>query len=151
CLFERHAQLVSGRDKSQKFREGIMISRSMIVVSALSVACLAAEPAHSAGKDKQLGKVHFETSCKPAAQKLFDRGMLYQHSFWYSAAKRTFEDVLKADPECAIAYWGIALSYLYNPHAPPPPENLALGLEAVKKGQALGAKTQRERDYIDAI
>ena len=53
--------------------------------------------------------------------------------------------------ECAIAYWGIALSYLYNPHAPPPPENLALGLEAAKKGQALGAKTQRERDYIDAI
>ena len=47
--------------------------------------------------------------------------------------------------------WGIALSYLYNPHAPPPSESLPLGLEAVKKGQALGAKTQRERDYIDAI
>ena len=47
--------------------------------------------------------------------------------------------------------WGIALSYLYNPHAPPPPESLPRGLEAVKKGQALAAKTQRERDYIDAI
>ena len=67
------------------------------------------------------------------------------------ASRRTFEEVLQEDPECAIAYWGIALSYLYNPHAPPPPENLPLGLEAVKKGQALGAKTQRERDYIDAI
>src|SRR5215471_19783417 len=104
-----------------------MISRSMVVASALSVACLA-QPAQSAGKDRLLGKVHFETSCKPAAQKLFDRGMLYQHSFWYSAAKRTFEDVLKADPDCAIAYWGIAISYLYNPHAPPPLENLPLGL-----------------------
>ena len=41
--------------------------------------------------------------------------------------------MLKADPNCAIAYWGIALSYLYNPHAPPPKENLALGLEAVKE------------------
>src|SRR6516162_11055489 len=127
-----------------------MISRSVVVAGALSVACVA-QPAHSTGTDKQLGKVHFETSCKPAAQKLFDRGMLYQHSFWYSAAKRTFEEVLKEDPQCAIAYWGIALSYLYNPHAPPPPESLPLGLEAVKKGQALGAKTQRERDYIDAI
>jgi tetratricopeptide (TPR) repeat protein len=127
-----------------------MITRSIVVVGALSVACLV-QPANSAGKGNQLGRVHFETSCNPAAQKLFDRGMLYQHSFWYSAAKRTFEDVLKADPNCAIAYWGIALSYLYNPHAPPPPENLALGLEAVRKGQALGAKTQRERDYIDAI
>jgi hypothetical protein len=77
--------------------------------------------------------------------------MVYQHSFWYSAANRTFEDVLKADPSCGIAYWGIALTYLYNPHAPPPPEKLPLGLEAVKRGQAIGAKTQRERDYIDAI
>ena len=127
-----------------------MISRSVVVVGVLSITCLA-QPAHSKGTEKQLGKVHFETSCKPAAQKLFDRGMLYQHSFWYSAAKRTFDDVLKSDPNCAIAYWGIALSYLYNPHAQPPKENLALGLEAVKKGQALGAKTQRERDYIDAI
>src|SRR6516225_3257066 len=134
----------------RSLQEAIMISRSVVVAGALSIACVA-QPAHSTGADKQLGKVHFETSCKPAAQKLFDRGMLYQHSFWYSAAKRTFDDVLKADPDCAIAYWGIALSYLYNPHAQPPKENLALGLEAVKKGQALGAKTQREQDYINAI
>ncbi|WP_143202049.1 hypothetical protein [Bradyrhizobium sp. NAS96.2] len=98
-----------------------------------------------------MGKVHFATSCKPEAQELFDRAMLYQHSFWYSASRRTFEEVLEADPQCAIAYWGIALSYLYNPHGPPPPENLPLGLAAVKKGQALGAQTPRERDYIDAI
>src|SRR5262245_29253452 len=130
--------------------EDVMISRSLIAAATVSVACCA-QPAHSAVKEKQLGIVHFETSCAPAAQRLFDRGMLYQHSFWYSASRRTFEDVLKADPQCAIAYWGIALSYLYNPHAPPPPDSLPLGLEAVKKGQALGAKTQRERDYIDAI
>src|SRR5215510_12494989 len=127
-----------------------MIKKTTNAFAALTLIC-AAHPAHAAAKEKQLGSVHFETSCNPAAQKLFDRGMLYQHSFWYSAAKRTFEEVLKADPNCAIAYWGIALSYLYNPHAPPPPENLALGLEAVRKGQALSAKTQRERDYIDAI
>ncbi|MGN8550752.1 hypothetical protein ACQPTN_41980 [Bradyrhizobium sp. 13971] len=98
-----------------------------------------------------MGKVHFATSCKPEAQELFDRAMLYQHSFWYSASRRTFEEVLEADPQCAIAYWGIALSYLYNPHAPPPPENLPLGLAAAKKGQALNAGTPREREYIDAI
>ena len=56
--------------------------------------------------------MQFETSCKPAAQKLFNQGMLYQHSFWYRASQRTFEDVLKADPKCAMAYWGIALSLL---------------------------------------
>jgi Tfp pilus assembly protein PilF len=127
-----------------------MIGRTIVAVAA-TAAVASVQPASSAPKHQQLGSVHFETSCKPAAQKLFDRAMLYQHSFWYSASRRTFEDALKADPECAIAYWGVALSYLYNPHAPPPPDALPLGLEAAKKGQALGAKTQREKDYIDAI
>jgi tetratricopeptide (TPR) repeat protein len=77
--------------------------------------------------------------------------MRYQHSFWYQASKEIFEDVLKADPECGIAYWGIALSLLFNPHAPPPAPNLPLGLAAIQKGKMVGTKTQRERDYIDAL
>jgi hypothetical protein len=120
-------------------------------LSAFAVAAIFVGAAQAQSVEDRLGKVHFETSCTPAAQEFFDRGMLYQHSFWYSAANRTFEDVLKEDSSCGIAYWGIALTYLYNPHAPPPPDKLPLGLEAVKKGQAIGAKTQRERDYIDAI
>ena len=59
--------------------------------------------------------------------------------------------MLKADAKCAIAYWGIALSLLYNPHVPPPPENLPLGLTTLQKAKATGGKTQRERDYIDAL
>jgi Tfp pilus assembly protein PilF len=98
-----------------------------------------------------LGKVHFLTSCKPDAQQLFDHGMLYQHSFWYRASQKSFEDALKADPECAIAYWGIALSLLYNPHVAPPVKNLGEGAAALEKGRALGAKTPRERDYIEAL
>ncbi|KRE00252.1 hypothetical protein ASE63_09225 [Bosea sp. Root381] len=122
-----------------------------LLVAATAVAALYCGPAISANANKQLGKVHFETSCTPAAQKLFNQGMLYQHSFWYRASNRSFEDALKADPQCAIAQWGIALSLLYNPHAPPPPANLPLGLAAIQKAKALNAKTQRERDYIDAL
>jgi hypothetical protein len=77
--------------------------------------------------------------------------MLYQHSFWYRASQRVFEDALKADPECGIAYWGVALSLLWNPHAPPPVKNLAEGAAAIAKGKNVGAKTQRERDYLDAL
>ena len=77
--------------------------------------------------------------------------MLYQHSFWYRASQRVFEDVLKADPECGIAYWGIALSLLWNPHVPPPAKNLAEGAAALAKADSVGAKTQRERDYLDAL
>ncbi len=77
--------------------------------------------------------------------------MLYQHSFWYRASQKTFEDVLKADPECAIAYWGIALSLLWNPHSAPAAKNLAEGSAALAKAQSVGAKTERERDYLAAL
>src|SRR5260370_303212 len=110
-----------------------------------------AQPALGQSDDKTIGAVHFETSCKPEAQKLFDRGMLYQHSFWYRASQNQFEDVLKADPKCGIAYWGTALSLLWNPHVAPPAKNLAEGAAAIAKGKSVGAKTQRERDYLDAL
>jgi tetratricopeptide (TPR) repeat protein len=101
--------------------------------------------------DQRFGTVHFATSCNETAQRRFDRAMRYQHSFWYRESKELFEEVLKADPDCAIAYWGIGLSLLNNPHAPPPAGNLPQGLAAVAKGKTVGAKTQRERDYIDAL
>ena len=101
--------------------------------------------------DQKFGTVHFATSCNDTAQRRFDRAMRYQHSFWYRASKDIFEETLKADPECGIAYWGIALSLLNNPHSPPPDKNLPLGLAAIQKAKAVGAKTQRERDFIDAL
>ena len=101
------------------------MNKTSLAVAAIAVTgvSLALTAALGQTDDSKLGKVHFETSCKPEAQKLFDRGMLYQHSFWYRALQKTFEDVLKADPECAIAYWGIALSLLWNPHAAPAAQN----------------------------
>jgi tetratricopeptide (TPR) repeat protein len=117
----------------------------------LAAAVLLAQPAFGQTDDAKLGKVHFETSCKPEAQKHFDRAMLYQHSFWYRASQMAFEDALKADPECGIAYWGIALSLLWNPHVPTPPKNLADGAAAIARAKTVGAKTQRERDYVDAL
>jgi len=128
----------------------IKVPNSAVAIAGAALALLA-QPAFAQVDDSKLGKVHFETSCSPEAQKLFDRAMLYQHSFWYRASQKVFEDVLKADPECGIAYWGIALSLLLNPHAPTPPKNLAEGAAAIAKGKSVGAKTQRERDYIDAL
>src|SRR6266516_1849555 len=123
---------------------------AMVVAVSAGIAIALGQPGIGlAGED--LGKVHFATSCKPEAQQLFDRAMLYQHSFWYRASQRSFEEALKIDPECAIAYWGIALSLLYNPHVAPPAKNLAEGAAALEKGKAVGAKTQRERDYLDAL
>ena len=77
--------------------------------------------------------------------------MRYQHSYWYAQSREIFEEAMKADPSCAIAYWGIALGLWDNQHNPPPAPNNAPALAAIQKAQAIGAKTQRERDYIDAM
>ncbi|MGY8684970.1 hypothetical protein Q2941_45595 [Bradyrhizobium sp. UFLA05-153] len=128
-----------------------MIKTPFAIAAAAAVGLSLAQPALGQSDSSQLGTVHFDTSCKPEAQKLFDRGMLYQHSFWYRASQQVFGDVLKADPECGVAYWGIALSLLWNPHVPTPAKNLAGGADAIAKGKSVGTKTQRERDYLDAL
>ena len=121
-----------------------------VAVATASVLPIPA-PAQQDDAEKQFGIVHFETSCNETAQRRFDRAMRYQHSFWYQSSKEIFEETLKADPECGIAYWGIALSLLLNPHVPTPAKNLAEGAAAIAQAKSVGAKTQRERDFIDAL
>jgi Tfp pilus assembly protein PilF len=129
-----------------------MIRSSLAAAVAATVAATIAPSATAQeAAEQRLGTVHFETSCNETAQRRFDRGMRYQHSFWYSASKDVFEEVLKADPSCAIAYWGIAQSLLLNPFGVPPAANLAEGLAALAKAKAIGAKTPRENEFIAAL
>jgi hypothetical protein len=101
--------------------------------------------------DQKFGKVHFATTCNEVAQRRFDRAMRYQHSFWYAESKEIYDEAIKADGECAIGYWGVALSLLGNPHGAIPAPNLPPGLAAIEKAKSVGAKSERERDYIDAL
>src|SRR6516165_6758345 len=99
---------------------------------------------------QELGRVHFDTSCTPAAQEKFDLAMV--HSFVYPDSVQAFTESAAADPQCAIAYWGIAISHRPNPLILPLPATvLKNGLEAVEQGKAIGAKTERERDWLAAI
>jgi len=101
---------------------------------------------------EKLGTVHFRVSCGPAGQQQFDRAVAMLYSFWYPQDLKAFKEVADADPTCAMAYWGIAISRRANPLVGPI-DRAALqeGLEAIGKAKAAGAKTPRERDYIDAI
>jgi hypothetical protein len=130
-----------------------MESMRTIVAAAVAAAWLAgAGPAVAQdAREAQFGEVHFPTSCNEAAQRLFDRAMRYQHSFWYRESRKLFDEALAADAECAIAHWGVALSLLFNPHVATPAQNLVQGLAALEQARSVGAKTQRERDYIDAL
>jgi Tfp pilus assembly protein PilF len=127
------------------------ITLVLAATTAISIAAPATAQDPEQQGDQQLGNVHFATSCNEIAQRRFDRAMRYQHSFWYRQSRELFETVLAADPDCGIAYWGIALSLWNNPHNPPPAPNLAPALAAIEKGKAVGAKSERERDYINAL
>ena len=89
-----------------------------------------------------LGKVGFPTSCDPKVQPLFERGVAMLHSFWYSAAEKTFRDVLAQDPSCAIANWGIAAILMSNPLAGQgaSPKGAAAAQAAIDQGRRVGAQ-----------
>jgi tetratricopeptide (TPR) repeat protein len=96
--------------------------------------------------------VTFPTSCSPKVQATFETGVAMLHSYWFGEARKTFDTVLKDDPSCAMAYWGIALDYLGNSlSGPPSAKNAQAALEALDKARGIGAKTQRERDWIESI
>ena len=115
-----------------------------------------AHESHStaAGKPpEQLGKVNFATSCAPAVGQRYARAMALLHSFWANDAIKEFNAVLQQDPACAIAYWGIAVAMQQNPLTgqEPNPKATQDALGGLEKARAIGAKTERERDYLAAI
>ena len=116
--------------------------------AAVSQPVLAHDDTQSA--TTQFGKVHFPTSCKPEVQGEFELGVAKLHSFFYPDDIKTFQAVIEADPNCAMAYWGLAMSQRPNPLVPPwPDDNLKRALDAIEKGKAL-APTERERDWLAA-
>jgi hypothetical protein len=100
---------------------------------------------------EKLGTVHFPISCGSEAQQRFIRAVAILHSMWYEEAVKAFTDVAEADPGCAMAWWGVAMSHWYPLWYPPPPPALKAGAAAVAKAEAVEAKTDRERGYIAAI
>jgi hypothetical protein len=101
-----------------------MRSKCLIIVAGITAAL-----SYSAfgQQDEKLGKLSFPTACDPKVQAEFERGVAMIHSYWFLIARRTFEGVLRQDPSCAIAYWGIALDLLNNSLAVVPPRADAEG------------------------
>lgn len=107
---------------------------------------------HAADYDsKKFGEVHFPVSCTPAAQAQFDQAVAMLHSFWYDEAEKTFRQVTVIDPDCAMGYWGIAMS-LYQQlwMTIPTPAELQQGRAAIAQAQSLTIRTAREQAYLDA-
>ncbi len=124
----------------------------LVFFAATSVAALGqpqgpAAPAAAPG----LGKVSFPISCKPEVRPAFESGVALLHSFQYAAAQKAFSDVSVADPKCAMAYWGLAMTTYHPLWEGANAKTLGRGREYLDKGQKIGAADQREREYMNAL
>jgi hypothetical protein len=129
-----------------------METRIRLAALLISLSLATASVTFSQQADK-LGKVEFPNSCNPAVQEKLLRGVAMLHSFYYSATQKAFEEVAAQDNSCAIAAWGYASILMLNPLAGTgaSPKGAQDAQAAIDKGRKMGAKTQRERDYLGAV
>lgn len=122
------------------------------VVSALALLpgrLVAQDHAHA---DDKVGTVSFPVSCNAEAQQRMNGAVAMLHSFWFPEARKAFESVAEADSECGMAYWGVALTHFGNPIAGGAgAQGQTAGWAAAQKAMATGAKSPRDRAYIDAV
>lgn len=110
------------------------------------------EEHHHSISEKEVGSVHFANSCSEDVQADFQLAIALLHSFQYEQTRSAFVEIIKHDPQCAIAHWGIAMSHY---HGLWHNGDTAAGREAIRKAQEIAtrnkATTPRERGYIDAL
>jgi hypothetical protein len=101
--------------------------------------------------DEHLGTVSFPVSCSAEVQSDFNRGVALLHDFWYEEARPQFERILKADPSCAMAHWGIALSGFHQIWDQPDDAGMSAGWFQMQLARSPAPQTERERAYLGAI
>src|SRR5881296_685553 len=130
--------------------------RPAVLVVTLASSLLAVRNVKSAtgpepGDLRAAGKVEFPISCASSVQSEFSRGVALLHSFFYEEARRVFTSVAERDPKCAMAQWGIAMTWWHPIWTPPTPDEMSAGKAAIQKGMAMSAGTDREREFITAL
>jgi len=126
--------------------------RAILIASVICAASLSLPAQHDHPVPEKLGSVDFSTTCAASVQSQFNRAVALLHSFAYSESEKSFREVLALDPTCAMAHWGIAMSYYHQLWEPPlNATSYAKGaaeLAQVTKGQLRSA---RESGFIEAL
>jgi len=131
--------------------------KKIVVMLVLCLACAARAAADDETHhpedltSEQLGTVHFPISCTQSVQKSFERGVALLLSFWYDEALKQFQQVAADDPHCAMAHWGIAMSYWHQLWNHPDKATLKKGQAEVNRAKALHSHDDREWGYISAV
>jgi hypothetical protein len=133
-----------------------MKSRARICVVSTLGACFVLAGTSAQAQEhapaEHFGTAHLATSCNAETQPQFDRAVAMLHSFFFPETVKAFTAIAAAEPSCAMAYWGIAMSQRPNPLVPPfSKELLQAGWQAIQKARAANAPTEREREWIEAV
>ncbi len=112
----------------------------------------AAQESHSHTPPEKLGTVSFPISCRPTVQPQFNRGVALLHSFAYAEAEKTFRGVAEQDPQCAMAHWGMAMTYFRQLWEPPiVPATISIAQKEIQRAEQIEARSERERQFIHAL
>jgi len=122
-----------------------------VLIGGLTALGAATPVVPEPGDLRTAGTVDFPVSCTPAVQEEFTRGVALLHSFFYEEARRIFTEVAAKDPDCAMAQWGIAMTWWHPIWTPPTSDEMSAGKAAVDKAMAMKAGTDRERQFITAL
>ena len=131
-------------------------SHRLVVLVGVAASSLAINHADCAtgpepGDLRGVGKVTFPITCAPDVQSDFARGVALLHSFFYEEARRVFTSVAERDPKCAMAQWGIAMTWWHPIWTPPTPDEMRAGKAAIEKAMSMDAGSDRERGFITAL
>jgi len=125
-----------------------------LATTALAVAMLAQNGEHEhsySGPEEGLGRAHMDTSCPATVAAEFNRALALLHNFWYVRALDRFSQVAKTDPNCAMAYWGAAMTYNHPFWDPPTPADERAAWTLVQKGMSAQEASPREKLYLAAV
>jgi tetratricopeptide (TPR) repeat protein len=123
---------------------------ALFLLSALAAPAVARSGHSSHPAPEVLGAVVFPTTCAASVQPRFERALALLHSFAYTEAEQAFRNVAAADPGCAIAHWGVAMSLFHQLWDNPAPSELAKGAAELERARRLGTASARELAFIDA-
>ena len=103
------------------------------------------------GDGEIFGSVSFTASVPDSLKNDFNIAIALLHSFEYDQSEKMFAKIIDRSPDCAMAYWGVAMSNFHTLWSPPTPSELQKGAKAIELARSINSKTKRESDYIEAL
>src|SRR5262249_52559965 len=132
-----------------------MLRLKIFAIFLLSISITPLASGAHASRDQPLlpglWLVSFAISCKAEVRSRFESGVAELHSFQYAAAEKAFHDVSDADPRCAMAYWGLAMSAYHQLWEGADEKAVRKGHEYLETARKIGGADERERAYIAAL